>query len=139
MTESFDDIPQDSVTKVVSDSSMEYFGLSPRLWRLAIVTGIAQFSLSIWSWQFSIYAAGIVEEWQLGVIYSVGTLLTLIGYPLAGIISDMFGRRATMVFSFIPICLGLILLYLLPIWPLFIPFYGLAMFGWSFLLIISRN
>ena len=72
------------------------------------------------------------------MIFSVGTLLTLGGYLLSGTISDLFGRRATLVFSFIPLCTGLILLYYLPIWPLFLPFYGLIMFGWSFVIIIAK-
>jgi MFS family permease len=138
LTESNNDSSHQSKIKVVVDANNEYFGLSVGLWRLAIVTGIAQFSVSIWSWQFSIYIAGIVEEWQLGLIFSFGTLLTLVGYILAGTTADLFGRRATMVFSFIPLCGGLILMYLFPVWPLFLPSYGLAMFGWSFVLIISR-
>ena len=138
MTKPFDISSHKPLIEETIDSKRERFGLSPRLWRLAIVTGIAQFSISIWSWQFSIYAASIVEEWQLGLIFSGGTLLTLVGYILAGTISDMFGRRATMVFAFIPLCAGLLLLYLFPLWPLFLPSYALTMFGWSFILIISR-
>ena len=138
LTESFDESSHEAIIRDNSDSKNDYYGLSPRLWRLAIVTGIAQFSVSIWTWQFGIYAAGIVEEWQLGFIYTVGTLLTLAGYLLAGTISDMFGRRASLVFSFVPLCAGLILLFSFPMWPWFLPFYGLTMFGWSFILIISR-
>jgi MFS family permease len=139
LTESFDETSYLSISEDESNAIQNYFGLSPRLWRLAIVTGIAQFSVSIWSWQFGIFAAGIVEKWQLGIIFSFGTLLTIAGYLLSGTISDMFGRRATMVFSFIPLSAGLFLLYLFPVWPLFFPFYGLTMFGWSFVIIIAKT
>jgi hypothetical protein len=61
LTESFDETSYLSISEDESNAIQNYFGLSPRLWRLAIVTGIAQFSVSIWSWQFGIFAAGIVE------------------------------------------------------------------------------
>ena len=123
---------------IIPISGKTFGGLTSVLWRLALVTGIAQFSMSVWSWQFGIFMAAIIEPWQIGITFSAGTLATLIGYPLSGTISDFIGRRKTMAISFIPIALGLFLLYQLPIWPLFPMFYGLVQFGWSFIIIITR-
>ncbi len=113
-------------------------GLSDNLWRLALVVGVAQFSFSIWSWQFGIFLETIIEPWQMGLTFSAGTVALIAGFPISGFIADMVGRKRTMVFSFIPLSIGLFMLALYPIWP-FLPLaYGLANFGWSFVLIISR-
>jgi len=70
--------------------------------------------------------------------FSAGTVALIAGFPISGFIADMVGRKRTMIFSFIPLSIGLFMLALYPIWP-FLPLaYGLANFGWSFVLIISR-
>ncbi len=113
-------------------------GLSDNLWRLALVVGVAQFSWSIWGWLFGIFLETIIEPWQMALTFSAGTFAMIIGLPVSGYIADMVGRKRTMVFSFIPLSVGLLMLALIPIWP-FLPLaYGLASFGWSFILIISR-
>ena len=113
-------------------------GLSDNLWRLALVVGVAQFSWSIWGWQLGIFLETIVEPWQMGLVFSAGTIAMIAGFPISGYIADMVGRKKTMVFSFIPLSLGLLMLALIPIWPLLPLAYALASFGWSFILIISR-
>ena len=115
-----------------------FFGLTPRLWRLAIVIGVAQFSWSIWGWQFGIFLQTFLTEQQIGITFSAGTIASLAGLPLSGIIADRFGRRNTLVASFLPIFLGLLLLAVVPVWPLVPLFYGLVGFGWSFVLVIAR-
>ncbi len=137
------------MNEVIESSSEEFdnadqkirtrLGLTPILWRLAIVIGIAQFSWSIWGWQFGIFLETIVNQQQMGLTFSAGTFSSLLGFPLSGIIADRIGRKKTMVVSFIPMSLGLILLAVFPLWP-FVPlFYGLATFGWSFVIIIARS
>ncbi|NHJ14991.1 MAG: MFS transporter [Candidatus Thorarchaeota archaeon] len=116
----------------------ERLGLSGNLWRLALVTGLAQFSMSLWSWEFSIYLNSLVEPWQLGLTYSIGTLAVLLGYLLSGIVADLIGRRRTMAIAFGPIIAGLITLSIFPIWPFLIAEYALIMLGWSFILIMAR-
>jgi len=113
-------------------------GLSDNLWRLALVVGVAQFSFSIWSWQFGIFLETIIEPWQMGLTFSAGTVALIAGFPISGFVADMVGRKRTMMFSFIPLSIGLIMLALFPIWPLIPLTYGLASFGWSFVLIIAR-
>ena len=115
-------------------------GLNERLWRLAIVTGIAQFSMSMWGWQFAIFLRDsmLLEPWQMGLVYSVGTFAAILGYPASGFISDIFGRRLTMASSLIPMFIGLTMLSQMPVWPLILVWYGMTLFGWSFILIISR-
>ncbi len=119
-------------------SSRQFLGLSGNLWRLALVTGIAQFSFSLWGWEFSIYLYTIIELWQIGLIYSTGTLAMLIGYLMAGAVADFIGRKKAMVLSFIPMIVGLISLAFFPYWPLIPIAYGVLEFGWSFILIITR-
>lgn len=113
-------------------------GLSDNLWRLALVVGVAQFSWSIWGWLFGIFLETIIEPWQMALTFSAGTLAMIVGLPVSGYIADMVGRKRTMVFSFIPLSIGLLMLALVPVWPLLPLAYGLASFGWSFILIISR-
>ncbi|MFX0045350.1 MAG: MFS transporter [Candidatus Hermodarchaeota archaeon] len=119
-------------------SSRQFLGLSGNLWRLALVTGIAQFSFSLWGWEFSIFLYTIVELWQIGVIYSTGTLAMLIGYLMSGAVADIVGRKKAMVLSFIPMIIGLFSLAYFPFWPLIPIAYGVLQFGWSFILIITR-
>lgn len=113
-------------------------GLPLNLWRLAIVIGIAQFSMSIWTWQFGIFIAEIVEPWQMGLTFSLGTAAAIIGLPASGIVADMIGRRRTFAVALIPMSVGLICQYILPIWPLIPIFYGVISFGWSFVIITAR-
>lgn len=124
----------------VASSGRVFLGLSGRLWRLAIVVGIAQFSMSLWSWQFAIFLKDVLkfDPLQIGLTYSSGTFATLIGYLASGFISDAFGRRVTMALSLIPIFFGLTLLSQMPVWPLITFSFGLTYFGWAFILIISR-
>ena len=121
-----------------STTQRSILGLSDNLWRLALVVGVAQFSWSIWGWLFGIFLETIVEPWQMALIFSAGTIATIVGFPVSGYIADMVGRKRTMVFSFIPLSAGLLMLALIPIWPLLPLAYALASFGWSFILIISR-
>lgn len=114
------------------------FGLNTDLWRVAITVGIAQFSISLWYWEFSIFLESIIAPWQMGVVLGSGTLITLIGYQTAGILSDMIGRKKTFVASFIPVGLGLILISLFPAWPLVLVEFPIIMFGWSMILVVSR-
>ena len=113
-------------------------GLSRNLWRLAIVIGVAQFSMSVWSWQFGIYMETLLEFWQMGLTFSIGTFASIIGFLSSGIISDLIGRKKTLLFAFLPMGLGMFLMVLFPIWPLFPLFYGVVHFGWSFILITAR-
>jgi MFS family permease len=99
---------------------------------------VAQFAWSIWWWQFSIFLADLIDPWAMGIVFLVGTLASLIGFAVSGILSDILGRRKAMTLAFIPMFLGLVMLAEFPLWPL-IPFeYALAQFGWSFILITAR-
>ncbi|MFX1485305.1 MAG: hypothetical protein ACFFCP_19195, partial [Promethearchaeota archaeon] len=114
------------------------FGLSGNLWRVAVVTGIAQFSMSTWAWHFGIFLAGVVERWQIGLTFSIGTLALILGYAASGTISDFIGRKNALTFSFIPIALGLFTLRFAPIWPFILLEYALIQFGWAFVIVICR-
>ncbi len=126
----------ESVQKRMTQRSI--LGLSDNLWRLALVVGVAQFSWSIWGWLFGIFLETIIEPWQMALTFFAGTLGMIVGFPVSGYIADMVGRKRTMAFSFIPLSIGLLMLALVPIWPLLPLAYGLASFGWSFVLIISK-
>jgi MFS family permease len=115
-----------------------FLGLDSALWRLAIVTGVAQLSASIWVWQFAISLESFLLPWQIGVTFAVGSLAALVGYPVSGFMADQFGRKRSLVLSFIPQTAGILLLFLLPVWPLVLIAYGLESFGWAFILVISR-
>jgi MFS family permease len=115
-----------------------FLGLNSVLWRLAIVTGVAQLSVSIWVWQFAITLETFLLPIQIGVTFAVGSLAALIGYPISGVLADQIGRKNTLVLSFIPQIAGILLLFLFPVWPLVLFAYGLQSFGWSFVLVISR-
>ncbi len=114
------------------------FGLSGNLRRLAIVTGIAQFSFSVWAWQFGIFLEASVNQlWQIGFTFSIGTLASIIGYGLSGTIADYIGRKNSMIFAFIPMFAGLVALRFYPVWP-FIPLeYATIQLGWSFIIIMT--
>ena len=124
-------LDSDPIPVVMTVSSRKVLGLNMNLWRLALVTGVAQFSMSLWAWEFTIFLqkdVGLVP-WQIGAAMSIGTLAMIIGYMASGIISDFIGRKNTMVVSFIPIALGLFGMWYNPTWP-FVAFeYGIVYFG----------
>ncbi len=115
-----------------------FLGLNSVLWRLASVVAAAQFGWSIWYWQFTVFLAKNVAEWQIGVVLASGTVATLMGYPISGALSDLMGRKKTMLLSFLPISAGLALLAVKPEWPLVVFEYALAAFGWSFIMVVER-
>ncbi len=124
---------------VMTGRSRKVLGLNMNLWRLAIVTGIAQFSMSLWAWEFSIFLefdVGLLR-WQIGAALSIGTLAMIIGFMASGIISDFIGRKNTMVISFIPMAIGLLGMWLNPIWPFVAIEYGVVYFGWASILVIT--
>jgi len=57
---------------------------------------------------------------------------------MSGVISDLIGRRKTMVLSIFPMIAGLVLMGLYPVWPVFPMAYGLVMFGWAFVMVLAR-
>ena len=115
-----------------------FLGLNEVLWRLAIVTGISQLSVSIWVWQFAISLDAYLLPWQIGLTFAAGSLASLLGYPISGFVADLIGRKKTLAVSFIPQTFGMVLLFLLPVWPIVLVGYGLHSFGWAFVLVISR-
>lgn len=131
-------LPSGSDTDVIETRRREILGLNGKLWRFALVAGIAQLSVSIWTWQFAIFLDGFLTPLDIGLTFTIGTLASLVGYPVSGIVADIIGRKRTMVIAFIPLCVGLFMLYLLPVWPFIITSYALTQFGWSFIIIISR-
>ena len=115
-----------------------FLSLNNSLWRIALIAGIAQLSASIWTWQFAISLDSFLSSWQIGEVFAAGILAGLVGFTLSGALADTIGRKMALVISFIPQVVGLLLLYLIPIWP-FIPLsYSLQYFGWSFVLVIVR-
>ncbi|TFG99584.1 MFS transporter [Candidatus Thorarchaeota archaeon] len=131
-------LSSESTSDVIKTRRREILGLNGKLWRLALVAGIAQLSVSIWTWQFAIFLDAYLTPLDIGLIFTIGTVASLLGYPVSGIIADIMGRKKTMMLAFIPLCLGLFMLFLLPTWPFVITSYALTQFGWSFILVISR-
>jgi MFS family permease len=130
-----------TVTNIIVDirqSSRRWLGLSGNLWRLAGVTGVAQFCMSLWSWQFGIFLAGVVEKWQIGLTFSIGTFAMILGYAVSGTVADFIGRKNALTFSFVPMFTGLFCLRFFPVWPLIPIEYGITSFGWAFVIIMSR-
>jgi MFS family permease len=132
------DVQANAESLGINQASSGLLGLSRSLWRLAIVVGIAQFSVSIWNWEFSIFLETFLEPWQMGLTFSTSTLASLIGYFLSGTIADRIGRRKTMMLAFLPAILGVFSLANYPVWPLIPLEYASFMFGWSFIVIMSR-
>ena len=116
------------------------FGLSPNLWRLAAVIAIAQFSVSLWKWEFGIFLEDtlLFEPWQLGVVFSVATLTGLLASGFSGYIADFIGRRWTIALGFIPVTIGLVTLSYFPIWPVVPIQWGLIWFGMSTARLMAR-
>lgn len=129
---------REGTSDVIETRRHEILGLNGTLWRLAIVAGVAQLSVSIWTWQFAIFLDGFLSPWDVGLTFTVGALAALVGFPISGAFADYFGRKKTMSFAFLPLCIGLFLLYSMPTWPFVAGSYGLTQFGWSFIIIISR-
>ncbi len=129
---------RESTSDVIETRRHEILGLNGTLWRLAIVAGVAQLSVSIWTWQFAIFLDSFLSPWDVGLTFTIGSLASLVGFPISGALADYFGRKKTMIFAFVPLCLGLFLLYSMPTWPFVAAFYGLTQFGWSFIIIITR-
>jgi len=130
--------PEESMLSRGLSAQDTFLGLNSSLWRIALVAGIAQLSASIWTWQFAISLESFLIPWQIGVVFAAGTLAGLCGYILSGSLADAVGRKRALVFSFIPQVIGLLLMYLFPIWPYLIIAFSLQYFGWSFVLVISR-
>ena len=136
-----DDYDSGTAEAVIVESISEErlrFGLSGNLQRLAVVTGIAQFAMSVWAWQFGIFLEGNVNQlWQIGITFSIGTFAMIVGYMVSGTLADYVGRKNTMVLGFVPMFVGLIALRLFPVWP-YIPLeYGTIQIGWAFILIMT--
>ena len=130
----------DDETPIVETSSVERYrvGLNHNLQRLALVTGIAQFAISVWAWQFGIFLeANVGQLWQIGLTFSIGTFAMIVGYGVSGTLADYMGRKNTMVFGFVPMFIGLITLRFLPIWPLIPIEYATIQVGWAFILIMT--
>ena len=114
------------------------FGLSGNLQRLAIVTGIAQFAMSLWAWQIVIFLEDCVSHlWQIGLTFSIGTFAMIVGYAISGTLADYIGRKNTMVVGFIPMFVGLVSLRFFPVWPLIPLEYATIQIGWAFILIMT--
>lgn len=125
------------ITETRSEEKIR-FGLSGNLRRLAIITGIGQFSMSVWIWQFSIFVEASVNQfWQIGLTISIGTFAMIVGFAISGIIADYVGRKNAMVFGFVPIFVGLIALRFFPVWPLIPLEYAVIEMGWAFILIMT--
>ncbi|MFW9926116.1 MAG: hypothetical protein ACFFDM_05035 [Candidatus Thorarchaeota archaeon] len=128
---------EESIVEVRSDDKIR-FGLSGNLRRLAIATGIAQFSMSVWIWHFGIFLeASVSHLWQIGITFSTGTLAMIIGYGISGTIADYIGRKNVMIVAFIPMFAGLVALRFFPYWPLIPLEYASIELGWAFILIMS--
>ena len=129
----------DPIPVVMTGRSRKILGLNMNLWRLALVTGVAQFAMSLWGWEFSIFLENEVGllRWQIGSALSIGTLAMIFGFIVAGIIADFIGRKNTMVISFIPMAIGLFGMWLNPIWPFVAIEYGIVYFGWASILVVT--
>jgi MFS family permease len=132
--------PPTEVEPIVETGSEDKirFGLSGNLRRLAIITGIGQFSMSVWIWQFSIFVEASVNQfWQIGITISIGTFAMIVGYAISGTVADYIGRKNAMVFGFVPIFVGLVALRFFPVWPLIPLEYAIIEWGWAFIIIMT--
>ncbi|MGD9397332.1 MAG: hypothetical protein PVJ05_12945 [Candidatus Thorarchaeota archaeon] len=131
--------PIENKSIVDSNSSEKLrFGLSGNLQRLALVTGIAQFSMSVWAWQFGIFLqANVNHLWQIGITFSIGTFAMILGYAISGTLADYIGRKNVMLVAFIPMFSGLFALRFFPVWPIIPLEYATIQIGWAFILIMT--
>ncbi|MHA2262037.1 MAG: MFS transporter [Candidatus Thorarchaeota archaeon] len=107
----------------------EFLGLSPNLWRVALVMGIAQFSVGLWKWQFGIFLETVIAPWQMGLVFSCATFAGLIAAFVSGTIADLIGRKRTMAVGLVPVFIGLLTMSFFPSWPLLLLQYGLIWYG----------
>jgi len=119
-------------------ASSGFLGLSNNLWRLAAVMGIAQLSVSLWKWEFSIFLERFLAPWQIGVVFSVATFAGLIASISSGYIADFIGRRWTIALGFLPVTFGLVTMSIVPIWPYVAVQFALVWFGMSTARLMSR-
>ena len=115
-----------------------FLGLSNNLWRLAAVMGIAQLSVALWKWEFSIFLERFMQPWQIGIVFSVATFAGLIASIFSGYIADFIGRRWTIALGFLPVTFGLLTMSIIPIWPYVAIQYSLVWFGMSTARLMSR-
>ncbi|MHA1949047.1 MAG: hypothetical protein ACW99G_09630 [Candidatus Thorarchaeota archaeon] len=134
----FDGTSDDLLNEQDSSSRPGRLGLSPNLWRLAAVIAIAQFSTSLWRWEFGIFLEGFLAPWQIGLVFSIATFTGLIGSVSSGYIADFIGRKWTISIGFLPIVIGLFTMSFFPIWPLVAVQYGLVWFGMATARLMSR-
>jgi hypothetical protein len=128
----------DELPTVNESKRSNFLGLSPNLWRLAFVLAIGQLSIGLWKWHYSIFLETVIEPWQMGLTFSIGTFAALIGSILSGTVTDFIGRKWTTAIAFIPIALGLLTMSYFPIWPLIPIQFGLIWYGMSTVRIMSR-
>jgi len=124
---------------VMAGRERKILGLNMNLWRLALVTGLAQFSMSLWGWEFSLFLELDVEvlKWQIGAAFSIGTFAMILGYMASGVIADFIGRKNTMAISFIPMAIGLFGMWFSPVWPFVAIEYAITQFGWASVLVVT--
>jgi MFS family permease len=118
--------------------SSGFMGLNRNLWKLAAVMGVVQFSVSLWKWEFSIFLRTMVDPWQMGLIFSFGTLASLVAAFVSGTVADLIGRKRSMAFGLIPVAVGLMAMSYLSFWPFIILQFGLVWYGLSTIRVISQ-
>lgn len=119
-------------------SSSGFMGLNRNLWKLAMVMGVVQFSVALWKWEFSIFLRTMVDPWQMGLIFSFGTLASLVAGFVSGAVADLIGRKRSMAFGLIPVAVGLMAMSYLSFWPFIILQFGLVWYGLSTIRVISQ-
>ena len=119
-------------------SSSGFMGLNRNLWKLAMVMGVVQFSVALWKWEFSIFLRTMVDPWQMGLIFSFGTLASLVAGFVSGTVADLIGRKRSMAFGLIPVAVGLMAMSYLSFWPFIILQFGLVWYGLSTIRVISQ-
>ncbi len=125
-------------SQVQKPASSSFMGLSRNLWKLAAVMGVVQFSVSLWKWEFSIFLRTMVDPWQMGLIFSFGTLASLVAAFVSGTVADLIGRKRSMAFGLIPVAVGLMAMSYLSFWPFIILQFGLVWYGLSTIRVISQ-
>ena len=63
---------EDTLAMTTESESSSFLGLSPNLWRLALVLAIGQLSIGLWKWQYSIFLETLIDPWQMGLTFSAG-------------------------------------------------------------------